>query len=85
MALWWTPTRLGQTVLGTCTDNAGNVSTATAVTVRLDKTAPTISSNLSSLGTKNANGWYNESVTVGFTCTDGLSGVASCTPATTPW
>lgn len=68
----------GRTVSGTCTDNAGNVSAATEVTVKLDKTAPTISRTLSG-APANANGWYNHAVDVDFSCTDSGSGVDSCT------
>jgi hypothetical protein len=61
----------------TITDQAGNSSAASnVVTVKIDKTAPTISA--AATGTPNANGWYNSNVTVQFTCADGLSGVASC-------
>ena len=61
--------------------SAGGSAVEQSVTIRRDGTAPTISSNLSSVGTKNTAGWYNEPVTVGFTCLDGLSGVATCTAA----
>ena len=69
-----------QNVNGTAKDNAGNTATATAV-VNLDKTAPTITSVLSP--SPNGAGWNNTNVTVDFTCSDTLSGVASCpSPAT---
>ena len=61
----------------TVTDLAGNTSAASnIVTVKIDKTAPTISA--ATTGAPNANGWYNSNVTVQFTCNDNLSGVASC-------
>jgi hypothetical protein len=70
----------GQQVTGTATDGAGNSATDTAV-VSIDKTAPTISaapdrapnSNLAA----NGKGWYNADVTVSFSASDALSGVAS--------
>ncbi|HEX6290650.1 MAG TPA: PxKF domain-containing protein [Herpetosiphonaceae bacterium] len=65
----------GQTINGEAYDLAGNKGTD-AVTVRLDKTAPTISGAATTA--PNANGWYNSSVTVKFTCADALSGVATC-------
>jgi hypothetical protein len=64
-----------QKVVGTAVDNAGNSVTDTA-TVNLDKTKPTISGKADRPA--NANGWYNDNVTVNFTCADGLSGIASC-------
>lgn len=66
----------GQLVSGAAKDTAGNVGTDT-VTVKLDKTAPSISGAITS-GTKSASGWYTGPVTVTFTCADGLSGVATC-------
>jgi hypothetical protein len=66
----------GQVVTGTAKDTAGNVGTD-SVTVRLDKTAPTITGAITS-GTKTVSGWYSGSVTVTFTCSDVLSGVATC-------
>ena len=61
----------------TITDLAGNSSApSNVVTVRIDKTAPTISAAATSA--PNANGWYNGNVTIRFTCTDPLSGVVSC-------
>lgn len=67
-----------QSVVGTATDNAGNASNDTA-TVRVDKTAPTITATVG--GTKNDAGWYNEDVTVSFSAEDALSGIASLSPA----
>ncbi|WP_159600654.1 OmpL47-type beta-barrel domain-containing protein [Agromyces humi] len=66
----------GQLLIGSATDTAGNVGTDT-VTVKLDKTAPTISGGVVS-GTQGANGWYVGAVTVHFTCGDDRSGVATC-------
>ncbi len=66
----------GQVVTGTAKDTAGNVGTDT-VTVKLDKTAPAISGAITA-GTKTASGWYSGPVTVTFTCSDALSGVATC-------
>ena len=68
-----------QAVNGTATDLAGNSATATA-TVNLDKTPPSITASISPA--PNANGWNNASATVTFTCTDALSGVMTCPPAT---
>ena len=64
-----------QVVNGQAYDLAGNPGTD-SVTVKLDKTAPII--NGAPTTTPNANGWYKSAVTVHFTCSDALSGVASC-------
>ncbi|GEM_PF-5686976 len=64
-----------QVVTGTAVDRAGNTATATA-TVNLDKTAPTITATVSQPA--NAEGWNGGTVTIHYTCSDVLSGVASC-------
>ena len=69
----------GQLVKGSAEDNAGNLGTD-SVTVKLDKTNPTISATPS--GTLGSNGWYKSAVTVTFACADGgtvSSGIATCT------
>lgn len=66
----------GRVVTGTATDTAGNIGTD-SVTVKLDKTAPTITAAITS-GQLGSNGWYTGPVTVTFTCADALSGVATC-------
>lgn len=68
------------TITGYATDNAGNTGSV-AVTVNLDKTAPTITGAPDR--TANANGWYNADVTVTFTPDDALSGVDTCTAPVT--
>ena len=68
----------GQTVSGTCTDRAGNISAATVATVKLDKFGPTVSYT-SAAGTEGNDGWYVSPVTATFTATDGVSGPASQT------
>src|SRR5262249_28368654 len=67
---------LAQPVTGTATDNAGNTAVDHA-TVSIDTTAPTITAAVG--GTANPAGWYSTAITVTFTCTDGLSGVDTCT------
>jgi hypothetical protein len=62
-------------------DLAGNVAPATTgKVINIDQTAPTVTFS-QSVSTPNANGWYNEPVTVTFTCIDATSGVAACPPA----
>ena len=66
----------GQSVTGTCTDNAGNPASATASGINIDKTAPVV------LYTGNS-GTYSadQTVTIGCTAGDALSGIASSTCA----
>jgi uncharacterized protein YjbJ (UPF0337 family) len=64
-----------QPVTGTAEDNAGNKTTDPA-TVSIDKTDPTISASADRAA--NANGWYSDDVTVGFRCSDALSGIDTC-------
>jgi hypothetical protein len=66
----------GLTVDGEAFDVAGNRGTD-SVKVKLDKTAPTVSGEIVS-GQLGNNGWYVGPVTVRFTCSDGLAGVAVC-------
>jgi RHS repeat-associated protein len=69
-----------QIISGTATDAAGNSAT-TSITLNIDKTPPTITAALSPAA--NAAGWNNSNVTVSFTCSDSLSGVANCPALTT--
>ncbi|TMF86346.1 MAG: Neogenin, partial [Chloroflexi bacterium] len=70
----------GEVATGTALDNAGNKASV-SVTINLDKTPPTISAAPDRPA--NAHGWYRDDVTVGFTCGDTLSGIASCPAAQT--
>jgi hypothetical protein len=58
-------------------DKAGNKETVHAVTVKIDTTAPVITATRTPA---NAAGWNNGPVTVKYTCTDGSSGIRSCSP-----
>ncbi len=72
-------------VHGSVTDIAGNTA-STTVSVRIDRTAPTISATVAP--PPNSSGWSKgTTATVTFTCSDGLSGIAAgaCpAPATVP-
>jgi len=72
---------VGQTFNGSCTNGAGLTGYAAPLTIKLDKTAPTISGSASPAA--NGAGWNNTDVVVSFTCGDNLSGVASCGSSTT--
>ena len=63
----------------TVTDTAGNASDASnVVTVKIDKTDPTITGSATTGGDPYTAGtWTNEDVVVSFECTDSLSEVAS--------
>ena len=61
---------------GTSCDPANNCATGTYGGINLDSTPPTVMANVS--GSQNAQGSYIGTVTVHYTCTDALSGVASC-------
>jgi alpha-tubulin suppressor-like RCC1 family protein len=64
----------------TCTAvNAAGLNQSVSVTIKIDTTKPLASANVSPL--PNANGWYNANVTVSFTGTDNLSGIAGCSSA----
>jgi hypothetical protein len=62
-----------QLVSAVCTDPAGN-STSASVTVSIDKTAPVLTGGATTPAP--ASGWYTVPVSVAFSCTDGISGVA---------
>jgi hypothetical protein len=66
----------GVTKTASALDRLGNTGSG-SVTLRLDKTAPTI--DAARAPAANAAGWNNTDVTVGFTCSDPLSGIKSCT------
>ncbi|HKT70867.1 MAG TPA: Ig-like domain-containing protein, partial [Terriglobales bacterium] len=64
-----------QVVSGTTVDTAGLTAT-TSVTLNLDLTPPAISAVANPA--PNSSGWNNSNVTVSFSCSDSLSGVAVC-------
>jgi hypothetical protein len=72
---------VAQSRSGTAVDVAGNVGTAVAGGINIDRTAPTIQGSRSP--SANVNGWNNGPVTVSFSCNDLLSGVQSCAPSQT--
>jgi hypothetical protein len=68
-----------QTAIGVCTDVAGNSANASSANIRIDKTAPVITITAPTSGSY----LLNQAVTTSYSCTDGGSGVASCTGTTT--
>ena len=71
----------GQSVTRTATDKAGNTASATVGGINIDKTAPSITASQSPAA--NGAGWNNTNVTVSFTCSDALSGLAVPCPVST--
>ncbi|MCA1833626.1 MAG: hypothetical protein ABR548_13365 [Actinomycetota bacterium] len=65
-----------QSATGGCTDNAGNTASDTISDINIDTTPPAVSANPSR--TPDHGGWYTGSFDLGWTGTDALSGVASC-------
>src|SRR3954464_6839016 len=59
-------------------DRAGNAEVHKTVTVRIDKSSPTITHAFVPLAT--SNGWFKDDVSVRFACDDALSGIKSCGP-----
>lgn len=59
-------------------DNAGNLESIKTLTIKLDKTPPSIVGSRSPAA--NVNGWNNTPVIVSFACSDSLSGLASGSP-----
>jgi hypothetical protein len=72
---------VNQSSSGTVTDMAGNSANVTVSNINIDLTAPTITG--SATPAPNAAGWNNTNVTVSFSCSDALSGIASCAGPTT--
>ena len=68
-----------QSVTRSCTDLAGNAASASVAGINIDKTAPGVSGAASRPADRN--GWFNHAVSVAWSATDALSGVLSCSPA----
>jgi large repetitive protein len=66
----------GRAVTGSCVDAAGN-SKSLNTTVKYDATQPTITS-VAAERPPDHDGWWNHPVTVAFSGTDAMSGIASC-------
>ena len=63
-------------IAGSCTDRAGNTSASVSAGFRYDATPPAATG--APTRTPDVNGWFNRPVTVAFTGSDALSGIASC-------
>jgi hypothetical protein len=68
----------GQTASGTCTDNAGNSASTSMTQINVDETPPTITAKgYFPDGSAYDGSWTNKDITVKFTCSDALSGIAT--------
>jgi len=74
---------VGQSATGTATDKAGNSTSATVSDINIDKTPPTLTFGAATPA-PNAAGWNNSDISVPFTASDSLSGVANTNPAASP-
>jgi hypothetical protein len=75
------PDSSSASVSGSCTSGAGLVSAPKTFSFQYDATPPSVTA--SPARAADANGWYNHPVGVAFTGTDAVSGVDSCSAATT--
>jgi hypothetical protein len=71
------PDSANASVSGTCRDRAGNTSTSSSYNFQYDDTAPAVTATPSR--SPDSNGWYNHTLTVGFSGTDATSGIDTCT------
>jgi hypothetical protein len=72
---------MGQYVVGTARDRAGNEMSYTVSGINIDKTSPVITGAATT--SPNAYGWYNTDVVVYFDASDTLSGIDTLTPEQT--
>jgi len=68
---------LGTDFNGDCTNDAGLKTSATLLTVKLDKTGPSAALAVTA-GTLGLNGWYTSDVTVGTSGSDSISSPVTC-------
>jgi hypothetical protein len=65
---------------GSCTDKAGNTGTPAQFSIKYDATPP-VATAAPDRGT-DANGWYNHGLTISWSSSDPVSGIASCSSTT---
>jgi len=66
--------------VGSCTDAAGNAGTPAPFSIKYDSTPP-VATAAPARG-PDANGWYNHGLTISWTSSDPVSGIASCSSTT---
>ena len=64
----------------TCSAESDGGTNSGTVRIKLDRTPPAVTATPERAA--DANGWYNQPVTVAFAGTDATSGIAACSPAT---
>jgi hypothetical protein len=64
---------------GSCTDKAGNAGTPAPFSIKYDATPP-VAAAAPDRG-PDSNGWYNHSLTISWSSSDAVSGIASCSSA----
>lgn len=74
------PDTAARSLVGTCTDRAGNVGRSPAFKFRYDATGPKVVAGVPRRPADHA-GWFTAPVTFDFVATDATSGLAACTPA----
>ena len=74
------PDNAAASVTGTCRDRAGNQSGTSAFALSYDATVPQVT-GASPSRAPDSNGWYNHSLSIGFTGSDATSGIDTCTQA----
>jgi hypothetical protein len=75
------PDTTAGSVVGTCTDVAGNVGSSPPFVLKYDATGPVVTAAVPDRP-PDYHGWYTAPVTFGFLGTDATSGLAACAPAT---
>ena len=66
---------------GSCTDKAGNASAIVSLPFKYDATGPVVTPSAGRA--PDANGWYNHPVSISWSGADPVSGVATCSAAST--
>lgn len=74
------PDTAAGSVVGTCTDVAGNTASAPPFTFKYDATGPEVFAAVPARPPDHA-GWYTAPIGFSFLATDAFSGLASCAPA----
>jgi hypothetical protein len=64
-----------------CSSTVGSITQTTTVTIKRDATPPAVTGSTPARGPDSA-GWYNRPVSVAFSGSDALSGIASCSNPT---
>jgi len=72
------PDTTGTSVVGNCTDDAGNTSSG-AISFKYDSTPPV--TDAASAPAPNAAGWFRSPLSIGWSGSDVTSGLASCRPS----